>query len=262
MWNFGDGSTGAGVTATHVYTVSGNYTPTLTVNDGRGLTNTFTLPPVTAGVQAPTPVITSPTNGSTYTAGDTINFSGTATDPADGLLPASAFNWSIVFHHETHTHSFIPSIAGVTAGSFVIPTDGETDPVQWYRVTLTVTDSAKVSNSTYVDVFPKTSRLTLASNVPQAGLTLDGQSVAAPSTQTAVAGLARVIGAAPLLTVNETNYQFTSWSDGGAASHTIQTPAADTTYTATYTNSNTPLPYLGAGGGARGHPVSQLRHGR
>ena len=30
------------------------------------------------------------------------------------------------------------------------------------------------------------------------------------------------------------NYVFVSWSDGGAASHTITAPATPTTYTATY----------------------------
>lgn len=33
FWDFGDGSVGTGVTATHIYTVAGNYTVTLTVRD-------------------------------------------------------------------------------------------------------------------------------------------------------------------------------------------------------------------------------------
>ena len=31
-----------------------------------------------------------------------------------------------------------------------------------------------------------------------------------------------------------TTYEFVSWSDGGAATHNISTPASNTTYTATY----------------------------
>jgi hypothetical protein len=34
--------------------------------------------------------------------------------------------------------------------------------------------------------------------------------------------------------VNRSTYNFISWSDGGAQSHTIVAPATNTTYTATY----------------------------
>ena len=49
-----------------------------------------------------------------------------------------------------HTHPFIDAIDGVRSGSFVIPTTGEVDPVQWYRVHLTVTDSGGLSKDVWV----------------------------------------------------------------------------------------------------------------
>jgi hypothetical protein len=58
---------------------------------------------VTANL-APVAAITSPGNGATYAGGQTIYYSGTGTDPEDGTLPASAFEWEVVFHHDTHTH--------------------------------------------------------------------------------------------------------------------------------------------------------------
>jgi PKD repeat protein len=42
FWDFGDGTTGAGITATHSYTLDGTYTVTLTVTDNDALTDTNT----------------------------------------------------------------------------------------------------------------------------------------------------------------------------------------------------------------------------
>ena len=39
-WDFGDGSTGTGVSPTHVYTATGFYTVTLTITDTCGFTDT------------------------------------------------------------------------------------------------------------------------------------------------------------------------------------------------------------------------------
>jgi len=49
-WDFGDGSTGIGMTAIHIYTQAGTYNVTLTVKDSAGNTSTDTL---TVTVSAP-----------------------------------------------------------------------------------------------------------------------------------------------------------------------------------------------------------------
>jgi hypothetical protein len=49
-----------------------------------------------------------------------------------------------------------------------------------------------------------------------------------------VVGISRTIGAVSPQSLAGKNYQFVSWSDGGAQTHTISTPTANTTYTATY----------------------------
>src|SRR5262249_18623180 len=49
--------------------------------------------------QPAVPVITPPAPGALYSGGDTINFSGTATDP-DGPPPlVSTYTWWVDFHH-------------------------------------------------------------------------------------------------------------------------------------------------------------------
>ena len=58
----------------------------------------------------PVPTITSPAQGRLYSGGESFTYSGTASDAEDGTLPASAFTWEIVFHHDTHTHPFIGPI--------------------------------------------------------------------------------------------------------------------------------------------------------
>ncbi len=76
--------------------------------------------------EPPTATITAPTAGTTYAGDDTIDYSGTGIDPEDGTLAASAFEWEVVLHHDTHTHPFIAPFTGVKSGSFVIPTTGHT----------------------------------------------------------------------------------------------------------------------------------------
>ncbi|MBA3936564.1 MAG: RICIN domain-containing protein [Planctomycetes bacterium] len=108
---------------------------------------------------APVATITAPRNFSLFSDGATIAYAGTGQDAVDGALPASALSWTIVFHHEVHTHPFIGPLSGAT-GSFTVPAVGETDPVQWYRVHLTVTDSAGLTGTTFVDVYPRIAAIT------------------------------------------------------------------------------------------------------
>ena len=58
--------------------------------------------------QAPTGTITQPAAGTLYSGGTVINYAGTATDPEDGTLPASAFTWQVDFHHDTPRASVHP----------------------------------------------------------------------------------------------------------------------------------------------------------
>lgn len=184
---------------------------------------------------APIPVIDTPAvNATPFVAGQTIQFSGHANDADQGALPASAFHWEVVFHHDTHTHPYIGAIDGVTSGNFPTATTGEPAPNIWYRLHLTVTDSTGLTGETYVDVLPRTVNLTISSNLADAPLTLDYQPISNPTSIQGVSGFVRTLGAETNYFTNGQWYQFTGWSDGGAPQHDITTPLNDTTYTGNY----------------------------
>jgi glucose/arabinose dehydrogenase len=186
------------------------------------------------GNQVPTGTIAAPAAGTTYSGGMVINYSGSGTDPEDGTLPPSAFTWQVDFHHDTHSHPFMPATSGSSSGSFTIPTTGETSANVWYRIYLTVRDSGGLTHTTQRDIQPNKVRLTLATNPAGLQLLLDGQPTTTPFSFDAVVGIVRSLGAPATQASGATTYEFVSWSDGGAAAHNISTPAANTTYTATY----------------------------
>lgn len=199
---------------------------------GSATSNSATLTVLTNS--APVGTITAPANGTLYRGGQVFTFAGTGSDLEDGTLPASAFTWRVDFHHDDHTHPHVPPTSGITTGTFTIADRGETSTNVFYRLYLTVRDSAGITHTSFVDVRPRTAVVTLTSSPAGMQLTLDGQPVTAPHTFTGVQGVIRSIGAVTPQTTNGTSYEFVSWSDGGAATHEIATPAADTTYTALF----------------------------
>ena len=199
---------------------------------GSVVSNAATLT-VVAG-SAPTATIVTPAIGSRYSAGTTLSFSGNATDAEDGTLPASALRWRIDFHHATHTHPAMPERTGIASGTFAIPNSGETAANVWYRVYLTATDSGGLTSTTSVDVLPNTATISLVTVPAGLQVTLDGQPVTTPASIVSVVGIVRALGVVSPQTVGGTAHYFQSWSDGGAATHTIATPGAGGTYVATY----------------------------
>mgnify|MGYP006273465887 CR=1 FL=1 len=182
---------------------------------------------------APVATITSPAVGTTYRAGDTITFAGSATDAQDATLAANRFAWEVVFHHASHTHPFLSGLTG-TSGSFVVPTTGETATDVWYELRLTVTDSGGLTHTVTRAISPRLVTLTLASSPAGLQLTVDGVPCVAPCTFGSVVGMQRSIGATTPQSLGGTSYAFSAWSDRGKATHTITAPATTTTYTATF----------------------------
>jgi len=83
QWNFGDGTTALGRNVTHAYTLSGNFTVTLTITDDGGLTASDTL---RVHINYPPTLTINATN----TTGRSISFRAYATDPDDPVL---SYRW-------------------------------------------------------------------------------------------------------------------------------------------------------------------------
>lgn len=213
----------------------------ITNSGGSVISNEGTL--TVSGGSAPVPSISQPAAGTLYTAGTTLAISGTGSDVEDGTLPASAFTWEVVFHHDVHTHPALGPISGSRSLSFAIPNTGHTEANVFYRIHLTVTDSSGRTATVTRDVMPRTTTLTVATVPAGLSVTIDGQPTVAPASTPGVAGVIRTIGVTTPQTLNGVTYDFSGWSDGGAAIHNITTPAAAGTYTATFTRRS-------SGGGA------------
>ena len=185
---------------------------------------------------APVAAIASPDIGLSFRAGVAIAFSGSATDAEDGNLDLARLTWWADLHHGTHIHPLQPETDGAS-GTVTLPTRGHTEDDIFIRFHLRATDSAGATHEVTRDVQPQKVQVTLATDPAGLGLTLDGQPVTGPTTFTGVVGIERdlvAVQAQNSTGANPRRYQFQTWSDGGEAEHTIATPAANATYTATY----------------------------
>jgi glucose/arabinose dehydrogenase len=215
---------------------SGFYRVIVTNASGTATSNAAQLT-VTPFNAAPEAQILTPAAGRTYRGGDVISFSGSGSDAEDGTLPASAFSWSVIFHHDAHVHDGPPVASGTTSGSFTIPRTGEVSANVFYRLALTVTDSKGLKRTVTRDILPLKSTLSFATQPAGMQLTLDGTPVTTPASVVSVEGIQRTIGVVSPQTFGGKNYVFDRWLHGGTASQTLNTPENDITYTAVYIES-------------------------
>jgi glucose/arabinose dehydrogenase len=236
----GDGAfdDGTSPTANWTYTVESTYTARLRVRDPGGLTDTVNLP-ITAGAP-PVPVITisAPAPGMTWKVGDTIAFSGSATDHAGAAIPPSGLTWDVQLQHcdrltgSCHSHP-TQSFVGVASGSFPAP---DHEYPSYLEVELTARDSHGLTGTAVRRLNPRTARLTLASQPAGAALTFGFETAAAPFTREVIVGSSNSIGADSPQTLGGFPHRFSAWSNGGARTHTTVV-TGDTTLTATFTRS-------------------------
>lgn len=140
-WDFGDGTTGTGVTPTHAYGSAGNFTVTLTVTDNLGLAGTPVQHQVTTVAvpnQAPVASFTATPNGLA------VAVNGSASSDPDGTVASYAWNFGDGATATGATASHTYAAAGT------------------YTVTLTVTDNLGLASS------PATKSVTVTAPPPAA----------------------------------------------------------------------------------------------
>jgi glucose/arabinose dehydrogenase/regulation of enolase protein 1 (concanavalin A-like superfamily) len=237
QWDFGDGTTSALLSPTKTYQSAGTFTATLSVSDGTK--SSQATQQITVGSTPPTATITSPTDKAPYSAGDTINFTGTGGDAEDASLPDSAYTWRVDLQHADHKHPFRDSIVG-KSGSFQIPRSADNTANTWYRLYLTVTDSSGLATTTSIDILPRLVTLTFSANFPDASFTVDGIPKTGNFSEQGVVGVQRVLDVPSPQYITGGQYHFSAWSDGQPQSHAITTPAQNASYQATFTQASTP----------------------
>jgi glucose/arabinose dehydrogenase/PKD repeat protein len=221
--------------ASFTYQTAGQYLATLRVTDNHGASSTDAVA-ITVGNTAPVVAIDTPSPSLTWRVGQTIGFSGHATDREDGNLPATALRWSLSLHHcatptDCHVHP-LQDFTGVSSGSFAAP---DHDYPSWLELRLSGTDSGGLTDTVSLRLDPKAVNLTFTSSPSGLQLAVGSQTGTAPFTRTVIAGAAVSVSAPWPQTLGGQTYAFSSWSDGGAQSHTVTAPEVPTTYTARYT---------------------------
>lgn len=201
------------------YTENGVHVAKVKVTDFEGTSDVASVS-VQVGNTPPTAAITAPSAELTWAVGDQIAFSGTASDAQDGALPPSAYRWKIIMHHcpsNCHEHT-IEEVENEQGGVFIAP---DHEYPSWLEIELTVEDSGGLMDTKSVEVHPQTVKLKLEASPPSVPLIANDQSVASGSSVTLIKGSTGTVIAPTSQLVAGTEYVFQSWSDGGAAAHSV-----------------------------------------
>ena len=219
--------------ASFTYTQTGSFQARLRVRDPSGLEDIDTAT-INVG-SPPTPTIATPVAGTTWAVDDEIGFSGSATRAGGGSVPASGLSWTVILNHcsalvpnNCHEHE-IETFTG-PSGSF----DAPDHPYPSYlSLELKATDGG-LSSTVSRRLDPKTVNLTFETQPAGLQLSVGSEEQAGPFTRTAIQGSTVGLVAPPQQEAGGKTYNFSSWSDGGAAAHDVTAGTTPATYRANY----------------------------
>jgi hypothetical protein len=190
---------------------------------------------INSGNTPPVPVIGTPAAGARFFVGQMVSLSGSATDAQDGTLPPSALVWEVLLHHDQHTHPFLQPTQGNNIPIVCpAPEDLAAAANSYLEVILTATDSNNGVTTVRRDFLPLTVNITFGTNPAGLRVTANGTNLTGPTMVVSWQAYVLNVNAPAQVDGSGNGWIFSSWSDGGAASHAIVTPASPTTYTATF----------------------------
>jgi CSLREA domain-containing protein len=220
--------------------------PTGAATDQRGLPRTTTYGTTTCtdlgAVQTnyslffnPQPPATVPA-GANFTAGIELSESGNPSKASGIVLPLALGEGDA---GSLNVSSLTTNSAGVAESSSLQIGEPGMDDTLVTTIPLTaagVTPALSLTaTSNAFTVAPSNVQITIASSPAGLMVIADGVSYPAPVTLTWAVGSQHTLAVTSPETVGGGQYTFASWSDGGAASHTVTATTDTTTYTASFT---------------------------
>ncbi|HYN89906.1 MAG TPA: PQQ-dependent sugar dehydrogenase, partial [Ardenticatenaceae bacterium] len=244
IWNFGDGtgtSETSSPTTSHTYSTAGAYNATVQVRDNHGAVSALPASVrIDVGNSPPQPQIVAPAANAVYRVGQVFTLRGQASDPEDGQLPDAALSWRMLLHHNDHVHPFLGPESG-NAITFTAPTpeDLYAAATSYLEIELTATDSQGLSRVVTQNLQPHKIAVSFATEPPGLNLIVNGSIITTPQTLTSWEGYQLNLTAPNQQDASGRQMRFQSWSDGGAQSHSVTTPATPVTYRAIFVADNT-----------------------
>ena len=159
----------------------------------------------------------------TWKVGDTISFTGHATDPEQGTLARVGSTWALLIQHcpsNCHSHT-VQTLAGV-GERLVRRARSRVSVVP--RAQLTRDRRRRVERDDDAPARPEDGRPQLRDDSDRAAARRQGISTTTPFTRTVIQGSSNSVSATTPQTLGATTYEFTSWSDGGAQTHNSSRP--------------------------------------
>jgi glucose/arabinose dehydrogenase len=199
------------------YTTEDNVTARVRVKDEFGRTDQTAVQLYPGDLGPPTvPTIEAPSIDLHWAVGDTIDYAGSASDPDGGPVD---YKWTIALQHcPSACHEHVQQEPEGASGSIVAPPHEYPSHLSFV---LTATDArGRSTASARLESYPRVVDVGLASDPPGVPLTFDGEPSSAGPFKLIAGGGANVFAPATA-TVGSVAYVFSSWSDGGAASHAI-----------------------------------------
>lgn len=158
----------------------------------------------------PTVSIARPVEGAGYLGNIDIAFSASASDPEEGVLPASRFSWEIVLHHDEHTHPVL-TLQGRREGTFHVPSEGHNQLTAFFRVRVTVRDAQGLTATAFRDVTPIRSSMLLDSVPPGLEVRLEGAPYTTPANPTVIMFMSYTLSVTTPQTLDGRIYDFVGW---------------------------------------------------